>query len=96
MSKFNFFDKVSVSTTSFADCAISWDFVSAGFSLLNESTTAGRIIEYSFDGGNTVHGDLDPSLPSAGVVYDARHESKIYLRLKTAGAPVIVRVEVWA
>lgn len=96
MSKYNFFDKVLVTTTSFEDCVVSWNFISAGFSLLNESTTPGRIIEYSFMSNGTVHGDLDPSLPSAGVAYDNRHESVIYFRLKTDGAPVTVRVEAWA
>jgi hypothetical protein len=94
--KHNFFNKASVSTTSFADCAVSWDFISAGFMLLNESSTAADIIEYSFDGGETVHGDLSPSLPSAGLGFDNRHENAIYFRRKTAGVAVSVRIEAWA
>lgn len=95
MSKFNFFDEVSVATTDFADKYIHWNFISAGLLLLNESLVSGDIIEYSFD-GTTVHGNLDPDLPSAGISRDSSHESAIYFRLKTAGSAVTVRVEVWA
>lgn len=91
----NYFTKVTVTTTDFADVALSWDFVSAGVAILNEGAS-GNIIEYSFDvNGVTVHGDLDPDQPSAGMIWDNRHHSKVYLRLKT-GTTALVRVEAWA
>lgn len=95
MSKFNFFERVEVSSTTFTNHVVSWNFVSAGIALLNENTTSGRIVEYSFD-GETVHGDLNPDLPSVGIIFDNRHESRIYFRLKTAGATCDVRVESWS
>jgi hypothetical protein len=95
MSNFNYFNKVHVSTTNFSDRQVTWTFNSAGILLLNESTVAGRVLEYSFN-GTDVHGDLDPTLPSAGIAFDNRHESRVYLRLKTAGASVICRIEAWA
>jgi hypothetical protein len=94
MSKYNFFERVTVSSVWFEDVELSWGFNSAGIALLNENTTSGRIIEYSFDGVN-VHGTLDPDLPSAGIVFDNRHECKIWLRLSSNGTSCIVRVEVW-
>lgn len=95
MSKFNFFQEVLVSTTTFTDAAVSWDFISAGIMLLNENTTSGRIVDYSFDGEN-VHGRLDPDTDARSLAFDNRHESAVYFRLKTAGAACVVRVEAWA
>jgi hypothetical protein len=90
---FNYFTKTTVTTGDFADCKLEWDFVSAALSAINEGS-AGNVIEYSFDGVN-VHGDLDPAKPTAGMIWDARHHSKIYLRLST-GASAVVRIEAWA
>lgn len=91
----NYHMKVSISTDDFADMYLAWDFVSAGVLLLVESTTAGDIIEYSFDGVYT-HGDLSPGFGSAGIIFDSRHECGVFLRRKTAGAAVSVRVDAWA
>ena len=90
---FNFFDRVNVTTGDFGDCAVSWDFISSGILLLNEGT-AGNVVQYSFD-GISVHGDLNPSLASAGIGFDERHQCKIYFRL-SSGSGALVRVEAWA
>lgn len=93
----NFFAKVSVATTSFStpNQKVAWDFTSVGIAIVNESTKSGDIIEYSFDGVN-VHGDMTPNLPSAGIIFDNRHENTIWFRLKTLVSPaVIVRLETW-
>lgn len=90
---FNFFDRFTVSTSNFSDTPVSWNFISCGIALLNEGAS-GNIVEYSFDGVN-VHGDMDPDKPTAGMMFDARHLNKLYLRLKS-GTSAAVRVEVWA
>lgn len=94
MSKFNFFDKALVATTDFADHRRTWSFNSSGIMILNESTAAGDVVQYSFD-GVTVHGDTVPGSPSAGVSFDNRIESGVWLRLESAGSAVIVRIESW-
>lgn len=95
MSKFNFFERRLISTTTFTDHAFSWDFISAGIMLLNESANAADIIEYSFN-ATDVHGDLRPGTVSAGLAFDLRHESKIYFRLASGAAASVIRVETWA
>lgn len=90
----NFFDKVFVSTVDFADCFVKWDFNSHGFSLMVESFNINDIIEYSFN-GTDAHGDLSPSLPSGAIIFDNRSQNAIWFRLKTAGDPVLVRIEAW-
>jgi hypothetical protein len=91
----NYHIKVDVATADYADVFLSWDFISAGLLILAESTSATDIVEFSFDGVHT-HGDLSPGFGSAGLVFDARHESGVFLRRKTAGVPVTVRVDAWA
>ena len=96
MSKFNFFQKVNVVSTSFGPTTaiVSFGFISMGLALLNESDDPDAIIEYSFDGA-TVHGDLTPFLPSEGIIFDNRSESKIWFRMKNSGKEASVRVEAW-
>jgi len=94
MSKFNFFNRVSVTSTVFEDHKRSWDFNSAGIMILNESTTSGDIVQYSFD-GVTVHGDTVPGTVAAGLAFDNRIESAIFFRLASAGSAVSIRVEAW-
>ena len=94
MSKFNFFDRILIATTDFADHKVSWSFNSAGIMLLNESTTPADVVQYSFNGVD-VHGDLRPGTPAAGIAFDNRIESSIYFRLETAGSGVLVRAEAW-
>ena len=95
MSKFNFFDRRSISTTTFTDHAFSWDFISAGIMLLNESENVADVVQYSFNGSD-LHGDLRPGTVSAAIAFDSRHESKVYFRLASGAATLIVRVETWA
>lgn len=90
---FNFFDRVTVCTDDFADCRVSWNFISAGIALLNEGTS-GNIVQYSFN-GTDIHGDLNPDLASAGIIFDSRHQDKIYFRL-ASGTSANIRVESWA
>ena len=90
----NFFEKVYVSTTNFADTKVEWSFVSTSIMLLNLDDSA--VVEYSFgDDGQLPHGDLDPNEASAGLVFDNRAESWVYFRLVEPGASVVVRVEAW-
>ena len=90
MSKYNFFSKFDVDGYDFPEePQVSIDFHSIGISFLNKGDF---IIEYSFD-GSTLHGDLDPSDVSAGLVFDNRVESKIFFR--SVDGYSTVRVEVW-
>jgi hypothetical protein len=63
--------------------------------LMVDSTDPLEIIEYSFD-SVTVAGTLSPTKPSAALAFDQRRESGLWLRLKTAGDPVVVRIEAWS
>ena len=89
----NYFKRVTVTTSNFADCECSWDFTSQGISLLNEAS-AGTIIEYSFNGSDLC-GDLDPSEATAGMIFDNRGQCRVFFRLKS-GTSASVRVEAWA
>lgn len=94
----NFFQKIYVSSTSFASHKISWDFTSVGIAIMVESNDPTDVVEYSFDGDNPsqpVHGDMTPLMPSEGIIFDNRSESKIWFRCKTAGKSVLVRIEAW-
>jgi len=89
----NFFQKYRVSSTSF-EVVASWNFISIGIALMVESNNRNDVIQYSFD-GETVHGDMTPTLPSEGIVFDNRFQSKVWFRRATPGDPVVVRVEAW-
>lgn len=89
----NYFGKFEVSSGSF-DIRAKWSFTSVGIALLVESNDVTDVIQYSFDGVN-VHGDLTPTLPSEGIIYDSRYESNVYLRRATPGPSVTVRIEAW-
>jgi hypothetical protein len=89
MSQHNYFTNATVSTTNFADCKLSWTFISAGMLILNESQV---IVQYSFN-GTDVHGDLSPQY-FIGVSFDNRFESNIYFRLANPGSAA-VRFETW-
>lgn len=94
---FNFFKKIEVSNTTFnenADMLIS--FHTQGLFMLNEETASDKVIEYSFN-GNTVHGELDPTLPSRGLMFDNRVVSFIWFRVKSGSTGAVsVRVDAWA
>ena len=90
MSRWNFFEVVSVDGYDFPDTAqVSFGFNSQAFSLLNRGS---YVVEYSFD-GETVHGDLDPSDASKGLAFDARVECRIWFRSVLGYSTV--RVEAW-
>jgi hypothetical protein len=92
MSKYNFFQKVSVTGATFPTTPQTvFDIkYQNSFLLLNEGDTK---VEYSFD-GSTLHGDLTPSTPSAGIAFDNRIVDKIWFR--TSSGTQIVRVEAWS
>ena len=89
----NFFERLSISSTSF-DILAKWNFNSQGIALMVESNNSSDVIEYSFD-GETVHGDMTPLLPSEAMMFDGRAQNKIWFRRATPGDSVIVRVEAW-
>ena len=89
----NFFGKYNVSSGTFILFA-SWTFTSVGIALMVESDEPEDVIEYSFN-GTTIHGDMVPLMPSEAIIFDNRAQSKIWLRRKTAGSTVLVRVEAW-
>lgn len=59
-----------------------------------ESNDVTDVIQYSFD-GETVHGDMTPTMPSEGIVFDNRFQNKVWFRRVTPGDAVLVRVEAW-
>jgi len=64
---------------------------------LNEEDTmaSDKVVEYSFN-GTTVHGELDSSLPSRGLVFDNRNITLIWFRVKSGSSgPITVRVDAW-
>lgn len=87
---YNYFGRIAVSSASFnndADAIFAFNGNSS-FSLINEGTGT---IEYSFN-GSTVHGDLVPNTPSAGLGFNRRGQAKVWFRLKS-GAISNVRIE---
>jgi len=93
MSKFNYFKNILVDGYDFPTVPqVKMDFNSQGIALLNLGT---KIAEYSFN-GTDLHGTLDPSNPSRGIIFDARVESKIFFRATQDGYGMRIRVECWA
>lgn len=88
---FNFFQKVTVTNTSFADDAdVVFNFRGQqSFTLVNEGSVT---IEYSFN-GNTLHGDLTPGTNTAALLFPNRRVSRIWFR---AASSSTVRVEAWS
>jgi hypothetical protein len=92
---YNFFQRVTINSNTFAqisDITIPFRNSNMGFSMIFEGS---GIIEYSFN-GNTVHGDMDSTALTKGLVFDNRKISAVWFRLKTAGAGVTLRFEAWA
>lgn len=70
-------------------------FSTQGIMFLNEGTTSSQVVEYSFN-GNTVDGELDPTLPSKGLAFDGRVISLIWFRMKDGSSgPCNVSVHAW-
>ena len=68
-------------------------FVTQSVIFLNEGT---GVVEYSFD-GNTVHGELDSTGLTKGLIFDNRVISLIWFRVKAgSSAPITVSVQAWS
>jgi hypothetical protein len=100
---YNFFQKVDVNTSVFGDGygsspdlmfnqPITAIIISKGIMLINEGS---GVVEFSFD-GKIVHGELDSTKASAGLAFDNRLVSMIWLRLKIGSSgPITTSVYVW-
>ncbi len=94
---FDFYQKVSVSNTTFGvpdgykyDILI--PFSTYGVQFLNLGS---GIVEYSFNGFD-IHGELNPANPSAGLTFDNRVVSKIWFRVQTGSSgPIQISVQAW-
>lgn len=99
---FNYYKKVSVDNITFGGQSVDGyqpsafiSFSTQAVMFLNEGTTSSQVVEYSFN-GTTVHGELDPTLPSRAVAFDNRVISKIWFRVKSGSSgPITVRVDAW-
>ena len=97
---FNFFQKVAVSATAFGSDSVDGyqpsviiTFPTQGVLLLNEGT---GVVEYSFN-GTYVAGELDSTLPSAGLAFDNRVISTIWLRVKSGSSGTLnVSIHAWS
>lgn len=90
----NFFHKLYVDSTSFSEHVVNWNFTSVGIALMIETDNETDVVQYSFD-GKTVHGDMTPFRPSEGIVFDNRHQNRVWFRRAAPGEGVLVRVEAW-
>ncbi len=99
---FNFFKKLDIVALNFGDQTVNGEqpdiiitFSTKGILLMNEGTTSSQVVEYSFN-GNTIHGELDPSLPSKVMSFDNRVISMMWFRIKPGSSgPVTVRIDAW-
>ena len=99
----NFFQKVAVSATTFGggsvdgyqpDLIITFNTQTVMF--LNLGSGATNVVEYSFN-GQTLHGELNPTNPSAGLVFDGRPVSKVWFRVQAGSSgPISVSVQAWS
>jgi hypothetical protein len=89
----NFFQKVSVTATSFnsnADLFI--PFVTQGVMLLNLGS---GVVEVSLN-GNTVHMELNSTNASAGLTFDNRVVGKMWFRVQSGSSgPIVISVSAW-
>ena len=90
----NFFDKISVSSSTFNNTAdVFIPFTTQGVMLLNLGT---GVVEVSLN-GNTVHMELNSANASAGLTFDNRVIGKIWFRIQTGSSgPIVVSVNAWA
>jgi len=97
---FNFYQKIDVSWDKFGGSSsdgyqadIFLKFGSNTMMLLNENSSG--VVEYSFN-GETLHGELDPSLPTRGMTFDNRPIVRIWFRVKSGSSgPIKVRIDAW-
>jgi len=91
---FNFYKKVSVEDSAFKEeCDAIITFSTQTVMMLLENSSG--VAEYSFN-GNTVHGELNSSLPSRAISFDNRKISKIWFILRSGSpGPLTVRIDAW-
>ncbi len=94
---FNYFKKLEVTWTAFntvSDVTIA--FPTSSVILMNEETGGTSVVEYSFN-GNTVHGELDPTVPSRTMTFPNRPIHAIWFRVKSGSSGAITtRIDAWA
>lgn len=98
---FNFYEKVNVVAADFGSESVSGEqpdviitFSTQSLMFMNESNAG--VVEYSFN-GITVHGELDPSLPTRAMTFDNRVASLIWFRVKSGSVgPITVRIDAWS
>jgi hypothetical protein len=99
---FNFFQKFSITATTFGGGSVDGyqpdtilTFPTQAVMFLNLGSGSTNVIEYSFN-GTTVHGELNPTEPSAGMVFDNRVISLIWFRVQAGSTgPITVSVQAW-
>lgn len=90
---FNFFRKVTVSGSSFTSSStLSVPFVPQGIMFINEDGT--NVVEFSYN-GNTVHGELNPTLPSRSLTFNNIGVCGIWFRMKS-GPSAVVSFYAWS
>lgn len=94
---FNLFKELTITATSFntsqADIIIPFSTQFLSFMTYGTSSTT-QIINYSFN-GNTLHGNLTPTLSSAFLTFPNRVVSKIFFCLAAGSASTKIRVEAY-
>jgi Neuraminidase (sialidase) len=89
---FNFFQRIDVNSATFSDYPSAIiTFSTNGILFLNEGS---GVVEVSFN-GNTVHTELNSADSTKGIVFDNRTVSMIWLRVKSGGPSISVRIEAW-
>jgi hypothetical protein len=99
---FNFYTKLEISSTSFGGDSVDGyqpdtiiTFPTQSVIFCNEETGSSKVVEYSFN-GYTVHGELDPTLPSRTMTFDNRVISMIWFRVKSGSSgPLTIRIDSW-
>ena len=96
---YNFYTKVDINWSNFGENTDGYapdvviKFGGNHLMLLNENDDG--VVEYSFN-GRTVHGELDPNLPTKGLTFDMRPVNYIWFRVKSGSiGPIKVRIDSW-
>ena len=96
---FDFFEKLSVSATTFGGGSVSGQqpdmripFSTQSVMFINEGS---GVVEYSFN-GTTIHGELDSTKASAALSFDNRVVFYIWFRVKSGSSgPIVCSVHAW-
>lgn len=98
----NFFQKVSVTATTFGGTSVSGQQPDVIINLRNNTQAVQLlnlgtgVVEFSFN-GQTVHGELNSTNPSAGLTFDNRPISTIWFRIQAGSSgPITVSVAAWS